>query len=198
MKRLKPVSLVCIAIAFALSLFAEQQPTKEDAALIAKIKENLNGQTGRVGLPGNFAELNLIDGYTYLAPEKAKFLIEELWGNPPGYDGLGVILPPGFQLRGPGPTWAIDLAYEDTGHVKDDDAAKMDYSKILSQMRKDIGTANAERKKKGYDEISLKGWAALPHYDAESKKMYWANWHSGSGRSPRSTTIFVCSGGRER
>jgi uncharacterized membrane-anchored protein len=33
---------------------------------------------------------------------------------------------------------------------------------------------NPERKKQGYPAITLVGWAAPPHYDVETHKLYWA------------------------
>jgi uncharacterized membrane-anchored protein len=33
---------------------------------------------------------------------------------------------------------------------------------------------NEERKKRGWSELNLYGWAEKPHYDADAKKLYWA------------------------
>jgi uncharacterized membrane-anchored protein len=41
-------------------------------------------------------------------------------------------------------------------------------------MQKAIAGENPERQKQGYPTITLVGWAAPPHYDAETHKLYWA------------------------
>jgi uncharacterized membrane-anchored protein len=41
-------------------------------------------------------------------------------------------------------------------------------------MQKSASEENAERRKQGYPGITLVGWAAPPHYDAASHKLYWA------------------------
>lgn len=41
-------------------------------------------------------------------------------------------------------------------------------------MKESEGEANEERKKLGYEPVSLVGWASPPHYDSQTKKLYWA------------------------
>lgn len=135
--------------------------------------QNLKGISGHVNLPDGKAELDLVDGYVYLDPEQTRYLLEDLWGNPDGSGSLGAILPPNFGLQGE-TSWAIILTYEDTGHVDDKDAREINYDDLLSQLRKDVEVANVQRKLKKYSTVELKGWAATPHYDGSTKKLFWA------------------------
>jgi uncharacterized membrane-anchored protein len=41
-------------------------------------------------------------------------------------------------------------------------------------MQKGVVTENKERQKEGYPTVELLGWAAPPHYDPASHKLYWA------------------------
>jgi len=41
-------------------------------------------------------------------------------------------------------------------------------------MQQDTLAENPWRKENGYGEIGLVGWAEAPHYDAESRQLYWA------------------------
>jgi len=41
-------------------------------------------------------------------------------------------------------------------------------------MKKEVGSENKARVKEGYPPIQLIGWAAPPHYDAQTHKLYWA------------------------
>jgi uncharacterized membrane-anchored protein len=70
--------------------------------------------------------------------------------------------------------WAIDITYEEDGHVKDDDAKDIKYNELLKQMQDQIKESNPERVKQGGRAIELTGWAEQPSYDAPSHKLYWA------------------------
>jgi uncharacterized membrane-anchored protein len=41
-------------------------------------------------------------------------------------------------------------------------------------MKAGVAESNKLRQEKGYPTVDLLGWAAPPHYDAESHKLYWA------------------------
>jgi uncharacterized membrane-anchored protein len=41
-------------------------------------------------------------------------------------------------------------------------------------MKQAVADGNAERQKRGYRTVELVGWAAPPHYDAATHKLYWA------------------------
>lgn len=58
--------------------------------------------------------------------------------------------------------------------MSDEDAADIDYDELLEEMQDDIRDANPDREAAGYGTIELLGWAEAPHYDATSKKLYWA------------------------
>jgi hypothetical protein len=45
---------------------------------------------------------------------------------------------------------------------------------MLKEMQEGTAEANAERKRLGYPEVQLVGWATKPHYDASTNKLYWA------------------------
>jgi uncharacterized membrane-anchored protein len=98
-----------------------------------------------------------------------------VWGNPPkSAEGtLGAIVPANVDLLG-GEAWAIIITYDDSGHVGDDDAAGIDYDDLLQEMQQATRDGNEERKNAGYEPIELVGWAKPPHYDSQTKKLYWA------------------------
>lgn len=133
----------------------------------------LHFQTGKITLPGNLATLDMPPSFRYLPPADAKRLLTEGWGNPPDDKSLGMIVPADIDpLSKDG--WAVDIEYDKDGHVKDDDANSIDYSKMLKDMQEGIADENPERKKQGYPELSLIGWAEQPTYDAQAHKLYWA------------------------
>lgn len=58
--------------------------------------------------------------------------------------------------------------------MNDDDAAKMNFNKLLTEMQDDAREANPARAKEGQPSVELVGWAEPPHYDAQAHKLYWA------------------------
>ena len=68
----------------------------------------------------------------------------------------------------------MTIDYSEDGYVKDSDASKINYDDLLKKMQKGLAGENPERRKQGYPAITLVGWAAPPHYDAETHKLYWA------------------------
>jgi uncharacterized membrane-anchored protein len=58
--------------------------------------------------------------------------------------------------------------------VNDSDAGKINYATLLEQMQEASGAANEERKKQGFEPMTIVGWAEPPHYDATAHKLYWA------------------------
>jgi uncharacterized membrane-anchored protein len=65
--------------------------------------------------------------------------------------------------------WAFVVEYEKVGYVKDNDADKINYDELLTEMKDDVEEGNQERIDAGYAPITLIGWAAKPYYDKEKK-----------------------------
>jgi uncharacterized membrane-anchored protein len=68
----------------------------------------------------------------------------------------------------------VTISYADDGYVKDGDAGKINYDDLLKQMQTAIQEEDKARRDKGYPTMRLVGWAAPPHYDAATHKLYWA------------------------
>ncbi len=173
---LHPIRFLATFTALALSTLAlraadsPEAPDKEAAARQAVA--GLHYQQGHIVLKEGLASLNVPETFRYLPPADAEVLLK-LWGNPPGMGGLGMLLPaaPGPLDRG---SWGVLMNWVEEGYVKDDDAAKLDYAKILKQMQEATHEANKERQEKHYQALELVGWAQPPHYDQATHKLYWA------------------------
>ena len=149
----------------------------QDAGVSAEVKAFLAAlkfQSGTVTVPDAHATLKLAPEYRYLGADDAQKVLQQLWGNPPDSDVLGMLLPGGQESLLDGKSWAVVLTRADEGHVSDADAASTDYDKMLKDMQQATRESNPERKKLGYPEVQLIGWAAKPHYDQSSSKIYWA------------------------
>jgi uncharacterized membrane-anchored protein len=133
-----------------------------------------------VTLKDGLAKIALPPEFRFLGPEDAGKVLTQLWRNPPGERPLGMIVPARADLVSDD-AWAVIVRWEEEGYVKDDDAAKINYTDLLKQMQEQVRAGNAERERKGYPGMELIGWAAPPRYDAAAKKMYWAKELSVAG-----------------
>lgn len=137
------------------------------------IVDSLDPQTGEIVLGNNLATLMVPEDFYYLDADDAETVLVDLWGNIPDQDVLGMLLPARYSPLDLD-SWAVTIDYTEDGYVSDEDAAKIDYAKLLRDMQKDTRDWNEERVDAGYEAVELLGWAEPPHYDAAAKKLFWA------------------------
>ncbi len=156
----------------------DQVPTPEQQQFMIAAKElwdSLDRRHGEINLSGNLATLNVPENFYYLGPTDTEKVLVKVWGNPPGsgQDTLGMLFPAETTPFDQG-SWGVTIAYQEDGYVSDEDADKLDYDELLSQMKEATREAGKERAEQGYGTMELVGWASEPHYDRGSHKMYWA------------------------
>ncbi len=159
-----------IFFVFSPSAYTQTTPaTGEDPS--EKILKSLNFQQGDINLHNGLATVKLSPKYRYLNPVDSDKVLVELWGNPKGPRSLGMIFPANVS---PEISWGIEISYEEEGYIKDDEATKIDYAKLLKEMQEGAEKENPERIKKGFPPIHIIGWATPPRYDAANHKLFWA------------------------
>lgn len=177
---------LCAALVVALCLpgMASAQDDNGDAKA-KQLVSSLHYREGDIALPKADAHLDLGTQFRFLDTPDARKVLETLWGNPPDDSVLGMVVPASVPLDDEH-AWAVVLTEADDGHVSDEDAAKTDYPKLLKQMQEATEDENEDRKKAGYSALHLVGWAEPPHYDAASKKLYWARELAAGARDQHS------------
>lgn len=155
----------------SLSAFAQGESKAREEAL--KLVKSLKYEQGEIDLRGKLAKLKVPKEFNYLAPDDAEKVLVKLWGNPPGQKTLGLLMP-ADKTPLDKDCWVVTLSYAEDGYVKDDDANKINYDDLLKKMQKQAKEASAQREKEGYAAVELVGWAAPPHYDSATHKLYWA------------------------
>jgi uncharacterized membrane-anchored protein len=103
----------------------------------------------------------------------AEYVLFDLWGNPRRDDILGLLVKEDYSLMDY-KAWAFVLSYENSGYVKDEDADKLDYDKMMEETHESEPEVNKERAKEGYPSIHVIGWATKPYYDKTNNILHWA------------------------
>ncbi len=172
MKFAAPASLCLLALAcFAMG---DEPPAPEaQRAQMQKMVDELHYQQGEITLKDGLAKVQVPAEFRFLDGKDAATVLTKVWGNPPGARPLGMLLPAQTSPLDDS-SWAVIITYEEDGHVKDDDAAKINYSDLLKQMKEGTQEVNAARSKDGYPAIELVGWAETPRYDSAAHKLHWA------------------------
>lgn len=147
----------------AAEAVAEQAPAAPEHVL--------NPMSGRIPLPAAGATLEVGDAHRFYAPDDARTILVDIWGNPPETaDGvLGMILP-----TSEAEDWAAVITYAASGYVSDKEADAIDYAALLREMQEETRAASRQRAKEGYGTVELIGWAEPPRYDAVEHKLFWA------------------------
>ena len=152
----KPVSAEKAAAATA-----EKPKTREEAFKQAGVKLQAGPATVQLG---KVAELKLPEGYHFVGKDSLDRFYE-LTQNMRNGNEVGVAMAPGYMLF---------FDYDDIGYVKDEEKDKLDGDKLMKAMTQNEDEVNAARKKRGWDEMKIKGWATAPHYDTKTNNLKWA------------------------
>lgn len=143
---------------------AEQDAPKTLGEALARQGIKTTEGPAKVAL-GSVAEQQLLPGQHFVGPDSIDRFYQ-LTHNIRGDNEVGVIL----DSTG----WMLFFSFADIGYVKDDDKDKLDADKLLASMREGQDAANEARRKQGWDEMRIVGWANPPHYDEQTHNLTWA------------------------
>ena len=151
-------------------LWAAAQDGATDAAAQQAFADARKAATaGPADLPlAGKAQLELPAGHIFVPQPQAGKLLNAM-GNP-GQDTRlqGLVFPESRE------GWFITVRYEDSGHIKDDDARDWNADDLLKSYREGTEASNEERVKLGVPAIEILGWAEKPAYDATTHRLAWA------------------------
>lgn len=190
MRRALSSLLVCALSLAPSALMAQRELRELESLTPGEIVARLGWQSGEISLRGGLATLRVPEAFRFLGPSDTRLVLENLWGNPPDESPLGMLFP---ADRGPldSANWAVLVTYEEDGYVQDDDAAELDYGKLLKEMQESTRDENPAREKAGYPPVELLGWAEPPHYDSAAHKVYWAKELQFGGEESRTLNYDV-------
>lgn len=112
---------------------------------------------------GDKATIRVPDGYGFLGAADTKKFMELNHNLASGREYL--LAPKKF-------TWFALFEFDPVGYVKDNET--IDADEVLRSVRKGTAQSNEERRKRGWDTMSVVGWEFPPQYDRQAKLLEWA------------------------
>ncbi len=170
--KLKILGMLFCLLCCTPFLYAQSESELTEEQIAAILADSIHGEKGKIGHPGQHFAIDVPEGYVYLNKEKATRLLADYWGNPADDDILGVLLSDTAQIYADAEI-AYIIYYMDSGYVSDEDAKDIDYSELLSNLKKETKAAS-DALPEGYDKYELVDWALAPKYDADKKILVWA------------------------
>lgn len=116
------------------------------------------------------ATLHLPAGFRYIPPAESAALLR-LMGNNPGSNLMGLVFP---AEEKEGSEWFVVIEYEDSGHIKDDEAKEWNADDLLKGLKEGTEAQNEERRKMGVPEMVVLGWVEPPRYDEATHRLVWS------------------------
>lgn len=169
---MRPLLAFAASAAFACALlFGSAAPAQTAAPDSKQAFEEARkvAVSGPVDVPLNgLAVLKLPEGDAFVPQPQAGKLLQAM-GNPGTDPRLqGLIFPKGEA------NWFMTVRYEDSGHIKDDDARDWNADELLKNFKEGTEASNDERQKMGVPALEVLGWAEKPAYDATTHRLVWA------------------------
>ncbi|MGL3000476.1 DUF2167 domain-containing protein [Flavobacterium sp. RSSB_23] len=167
---LKRSMFIVMLYCYSILSFAQDNSAQK----IDSIEQTFTYEKGSITLKNGIGTITVPKGFKYLNAEQAERVLVDLWGNPKTENiTLGLLLPENqgvLSQKG----YVFNIQYDEIGYVEDKDADDIDYDELLTQIKEDTKEENIERKKEGYEPITIVGWASTPFYDKEKKILHWA------------------------
>lgn len=111
------------------------------------------------------AEIKVPEGYRFADASETR-RIKKAIGEPVSGREMGMMVPDQGD-------WSLFFSFSDDGHVKDDDADKLNADKLLKAITQGNEYANKERRKMGTPPIHVVGWEQKPFYDPATHNLEW-------------------------
>ncbi len=113
-------------------------------------------------------ELALPEGFGFVPKAEATTLMQ-LMGNQVDARFIGLVFPLAHEA-----TYFVSLEYEDSGYIEDDEAAEWDADGLLQGLKDGTEAANAERRRRGFDALTVTRWVEPPSYDVAAHRLVWS------------------------
>ena len=147
---------------------ADELPADLPPELLERIRqfESIGWKDGPTTGDIQHATITVPEGAMFAdGPGARKYL--ELNHNPTSGEELGMVAAKDLS-------WFVIFDFSDIGFVKDDEKEDIDADAILESLREGTAEANKIRKERGWDTVTVDGWASPPRYEPTTHNLEWA------------------------
>ena len=167
-------ALLTLSVVLAATLIPARADAQDDAGRAAFESIGWTDAPATVKLE-KIASLDVPEGCRFTGSKGAKKFME-LTENPYNGSEVGALL---CETATPGnpaetQTWFVIFEFDESGYVKDEEKTTLDADAILATLREGQAEGNKERRRRGWDELTLDGWVRAPYYDEETNNLTWA------------------------
>lgn len=150
------------------SAAGEEIPQDLPPELLERIRqiESIGWKHGPTTGDIKHATINVPEGAMFADGAGARKYLE-LNHNPTNGEELGMVAAEDL-------TWFVIFDFSDIGYVKDDEKDEIDANAILESLREGTAEANKIRQQRGWDTVTVLGWASSPRYEPTTHNLEWA------------------------
>ena len=112
--------------------------------------------------------LDLPEGFGFV-PKAVATTLMQLMGNQVDDRFVGLVFPLTEEQN-----YLVSLDYEASGYIEDDEAAEWDADALLQGLKDGTEAANAERRRLGFEALTVTRWVEPPAYDATVHRLVWS------------------------
>jgi uncharacterized membrane-anchored protein len=165
--------MYALTLAIGLSLVFGNYAEAQDIELFNSISWTEAPAYGKLGKVARLLEIP--EGCRFTDASGAKKFME-FTENPVNGNEVGALTcespVPGNPAESE--TWFVIFEYDAGGYVKDDEKTTLDGDKILATLREGQAQGNKERRRLGWEELTIGGWIREPYYDQATNNLTWA------------------------
>ena len=166
--------IILLVLLVFISVFNLLSQVKDSLQLrINEIEQSLVYIKGAVVLDSGNAVLTVPPSFKFLNRAQSIFVMTKIFNNPIDNSLLGMLVPKNKGILDQN-GWVFTINFEALGYVDDSDANEINYSEILSVLKKQVTDENKARQSKGYNTNELIAWASVPFYDHNKKVLHVA------------------------
>lgn len=176
-----------VASVLGLLVFAGFTASAQEPAEEPQLRWQQGPATAPIG--DGLAEIEVGESYIYLDDAGTRKLLE-LSQNIVSGDELATLAPVSDTEQ-----WFLIFEFEESGYVSDEEKDDLDAEAMLASIREGTEAANEERRRRGWQEMTIVGWSEPPHYDWRTNNLSWAI-EGSSGGEPNVNRIIKLLGRR--
>lgn len=174
-------ALIASLSAYAEPIDSVQLASSEPSQIQATFKKQadslnqvLKFHSGKLRFSDQSIRMKVPDGHYFIEPDQARYILENIWGNIPDEEVLGMIVRSDFVPSNINNDYSFVISYAPIGYVSSEKQKEFDHLELLNNIREQLQEANEKRLEQGFNALQVENWVMIPYFDDYKKALYWA------------------------